>query len=34
MFISFGIEDARSAGVDILAMDLLKDLAFCEDALS
>lgn len=34
MFISFGIEDARSAGVDILAIDLLKDLAFCEDALS
>ena len=31
MFLGFGIEDSRSAGIDILASDLLQDLAYCSD---
>ena len=29
MFLAFGIEDSRSAGIDILAGDLLQDLGYC-----
>ncbi|KAK4946386.1 hypothetical protein LTR10_014584 [Elasticomyces elasticus] len=31
LFLSFGIEDARSAGIDVIAGTLLKDLGFCAD---
>ena len=32
IFLAFGIEDSRSAGIDILAGDLLQDLGYCSTA--
>jgi hypothetical protein len=29
LFVGFGIEDTRSAGIDIVAGDLLRDMAYC-----
>jgi hypothetical protein len=29
MFINFGIEDLKTAGVDIVAGELLKDIGLC-----
>lgn len=29
LFLAFGIEDVRSGGIDVLAGDILRDLAFC-----
>ncbi|EXJ78798.1 hypothetical protein A1O1_09200 [Capronia coronata CBS 617.96] len=31
LFIAFGIEDEQSAGIDIVAEDLMQDLGFCDD---
>lgn len=31
MFLAFGIEDSRSAGIDIVAGDLLQDLGYCSN---
>ena len=31
VFLGFGIEDSRSAGMDVLMGDLLQDLAYCSD---
>ncbi|KAI1610035.1 hypothetical protein EDD36DRAFT_453677 [Exophiala viscosa] len=33
LFLSFGIEDARSAAIDVVAGDLLKDLGLCADVV-
>ena len=32
LFLGFGIEDSRTGAIDILASDLLQDLALCADA--
>jgi hypothetical protein len=32
LFIAFGIEDSKSAGIDVVAGDLLLDLGFCHDS--
>ena len=32
IFVSFGIEDTKSGTIDVLAGDLLQDLAYCEEA--
>jgi hypothetical protein len=29
MFLAFGIEDTRAGAIDVLAGDLLQDLAYC-----
>lgn len=34
LFIAFGIEDERSAGIDVLAGDLLKDMGLCEEVVA
>jgi hypothetical protein len=31
VFLAFGIEDWTTGGIDVLARDLLRDLAFCEE---
>jgi len=31
MFISFGIEDSKAAGIDVVAADLLQDLGYCTE---
>ena len=33
IFLAFGIEDSRSAGIDILAGDLLQDLGYCSTGI-